>query len=313
MPQNCELRPSRICPSSIDTNISRKTNGDEFCFNAFECFKQFNLKRISRLSDLKSKSKKRWGPPRHQLNAGLNRRTNSFVGITMFFLVISFWAFISPCTYAAEVTLTWRANDPNPDGYNLYARTEDESYDFNHPTWTGNTKSVVMQNLVDDVTYYFIVRSFQGDNESNNSNELNYTPRSNSNDGDSNANTVIVDDDDTTTSTGRWYISAGKDPYAGQSFYSLEPGATFKYTSQISGFFEVAIWWSYFGNRCSNVPVKIYDGDTVIDTVYINQRENSGQWYVIGSYNFSGQASAEVIVQNSQCSTCADAVEFSKY
>ena len=54
------------------------------------------------------------------------------------------------------------------------------------------------------------------------------------------------------------------------------------------------------------VPVDIYDGSTLIDTVYVNQTANGGKWNSLGTYTFSGTAR---VVINSQggCTTSADA------
>jgi len=55
------------------------------------------------------------------------------------------------------------------------------------------------------------------------------------------------------------------------------------------------------------VPVDIYDGNVLLDTVTVDQRTLGGQWNVIGQYSFSG--TAQVVVRGaSSGTTCADAV-----
>lgn len=310
--RDSQLRLFGICHSIKNSTSYRSTTSDIIYFKSFEGLKPSCKKQLCCLRNQNSEFEKPWNITGARAKTRTKQFSISSAGITLLFFLLSFCATLAPAAHAAEITLTWNANDPDPDGYNLYARIEGEEFDFDNPTWSGNTKSIVMENLVDGVTYYFIVRSFRGDVESSNSNELHYMSRSSSSSGS--GNDIVVDNsDENATATGRWYVSAGKGPYAGQAFFSLEPGATYSYTSQISGSFEVALWWSYFGNRCRNVPVKIYDGNTLLDTVYVNQRKNSSQWFILGSYNFSGEARVEVVANNNyRCSTCADAVEFSK-
>ena len=75
---------------------------------------------------------------------------------------------------AAQVTLAWDANDPAPDGYRLYQRTEGGTYDYATPTWSGPTTSASLGNLVDNTTYYYVVRAYAGTNESGDSNEASF-------------------------------------------------------------------------------------------------------------------------------------------
>lgn len=75
---------------------------------------------------------------------------------------------------AAQVTLAWDANDPAPDGYRLFQRTEGQSYDYAVPVWSGTTASAVVDNLTDSTNYYFVVRAYQGSDESGDSNEVSY-------------------------------------------------------------------------------------------------------------------------------------------
>jgi hypothetical protein len=60
------------------------------------------------------------------------------------------------------------------------------------------------------------------------------------------------------------------------------------------------------------VPIEIYDGDDLLDTVLVNQRQNGGQFNVLGTYDFSGSATVVVTSETRNCSTCADAVQFQK-
>ena len=61
--------------------------------------------------------------------------------------------------------------------------------------------------------------------------------------------------------------------------------------------------------RCAEVAVEIYDGETLLDTVIVNQRSNAGDWNILGTYLFSGTARL-VITSQGTCTTCADAARF---
>jgi hypothetical protein len=122
---------------------------------------------------------------------------------------------------------------------------------------------------------------------------------------------IIVDNGEVgTSSTGSWRVSGGADPYGDRSLYSRTAGATYIFETAISGAYEVSIWWTEWPSRSRNVPVEIYDGNTLIDTVTVNQYENGGQWNVLGTYTFSGTAGVTVVSEDRSHSTCADAVRF---
>lgn len=75
---------------------------------------------------------------------------------------------------AAKVTLEWDANDPAPEGYRVYMRTENQTYDYNSPVWSGTTTTCEIDQLAEN-TYYFVARAFDTDVESGDSNEAEYT------------------------------------------------------------------------------------------------------------------------------------------
>ncbi len=121
---------------------------------------------------------------------------------------------------------------------------------------------------------------------------------------------VIIDNGDAgTSSTGRWYLSRSGNPYGDNSLYSRTAGAEYTFEAAIDGPYEVSLWWTERLSRCANVAVEIYDGHTLLDTIEVNQKANGGQWNVLGTYGFSGTGRV-VIISESRCSTCADAVRF---
>ena len=127
---------------------------------------------------------------------------------------------------------------------------------------------------------------------------------------------VIVDNDQLGTSYtgGPWGYSSGANPYGGSSRTEMAPGAAYTFKAPISGSYEVSLWWTYWPSRCTNVPVDIYDGYTLIDTVWVNHQRNAGQWNLLGVYFFSrGTARIVIRSESNTCSTCADAVRFEPY
>jgi len=125
--------------------------------------------------------------------------------------------------------------------------------------------------------------------------------------------TVIIDNDKPGTSYtgGPWGYSSGANPYGGSSRTEMQQGAAYTFEATISGDYEVSLWWTYWRSRCTNVPVDIYDGNTLLDTVRVNHQENDGQWNLLGAYFFSsGTARVVIRSESNSCSTCADAVRF---
>ena len=74
----------------------------------------------------------------------------------------------------AQVTLAWDPNDPAPDFYSLFMRTEGQSYNYEQPCWSGPGTSTTVYNLDYDTTYYFVVRAQIGDSQSSDSNEISF-------------------------------------------------------------------------------------------------------------------------------------------
>lgn len=84
------------------------------------------------------------------------------------------FSFIGFC-YAADVTLAWDANIPAPDGYRLFQRlSTDAGYNYNNPIWTGPETTTTVRDLLPGKTYFFVVRAFVEDNESGDSNEVDF-------------------------------------------------------------------------------------------------------------------------------------------
>ncbi len=127
-----------------------------------------------------------------------------------------------------------------------------------------------------------------------------------------NSAVIVLDDGKTgTTASGSWKVSGGTNPYGSQSLYSKDTSGRYTFSSELSGRYEVSLWWTEYSSRCGSVPVYIYDDNDLLKTIYVDQRENGGLWNVLGSFEFSGKARVVVASRDSSCSTCADAAEFS--
>lgn len=122
---------------------------------------------------------------------------------------------------------------------------------------------------------------------------------------------IIVDNLDSanTAKTGSWPTSSGANPYAANSVYSRN-GSTFTFTADVTGQALLHFWFTWSSTRSGSVPVEVYDGTTLLDTLSVDQsiQANAGMWKQIGGpYNFTGQANIKIIAQGGS-STCADAI-----
>lgn len=78
------------------------------------------------------------------------------------------------CAYGAQVVLEWDPNLPTPDGYKVFYRIEGQVYNYNNPAWTGSESTCTITELENNQSYYFVVRAFDGESESGDSNEVHY-------------------------------------------------------------------------------------------------------------------------------------------
>jgi len=123
---------------------------------------------------------------------------------------------------------------------------------------------------------------------------------------------VTIDNGDPgTSSLGAWDISSGTNPYGEDSLFSRDgAGAFYSFEAAVAGPNEVYLWWTYHSGRCSSVRVEISDSSGLLDTVFVNQLEDGGQWNFVGSYDFDGVARVKLFSDTTDCTSCADAVSF---
>jgi chitinase len=80
------------------------------------------------------------------------------------------------CQADYQVTLQWDANNPAPEGYQVYGREEGQNYDYDNPWWQGDQTftQCTLDGLDESKTYFFVVRAYAGDDVSGDSNEVRY-------------------------------------------------------------------------------------------------------------------------------------------
>jgi hypothetical protein len=82
-----------------------------------------------------------------------------------------------------EVILRWDANNPTPEGYQLYGREAGQNFDDDDPWWQGDSTftECSIDGLNENKIYFFVVRAFAGYEVSGDSNEVRYACTDNHN------------------------------------------------------------------------------------------------------------------------------------
>jgi len=88
-------------------------------------------------------------------------------------ILLAVLGFFSIALADQTVTFQWDANSPTPDGYRLFQRTQDTTYDYATPVWQGSETSHSL--TLPKGSYAFVVRAFVADNQSGDSNEVLFT------------------------------------------------------------------------------------------------------------------------------------------
>ncbi len=91
-------------------------------------------------------------------------------------IVLCFCLLLPFTAAAARASFAWDGNDPLVEGYHLYQRTPGLAYNYNSPAWSGSSNSCTIEGLEAGNTYIFVLRAFNDSVESENSNEVSYTP-----------------------------------------------------------------------------------------------------------------------------------------
>ena len=129
------------------------------------------------------------------------------------------------------------------------------------------------------------------------------------------ASEIIDNQDAGFSTTGTWQESSASHEYDGSSYYTNQLGATATWRPDLpaDGTYNVYAWWCYWDTRDTNALYTVnYAGGSA--SVRINQQQDTGQWILLGTYNFDAGISGSVTVTrdagSTQNSTSADAVMF---
>jgi hypothetical protein len=216
-----------------------------------------------------------------------------------------------PAANAAQVTLAWDKNlEPDIAGYKMHYGTASGRYDYS--VNVGNSTSCNISGLTEGTTYYFSATAYNNQNiESDFSQEITYRPSSAPDIPPDSLSEVIIDNGDQGTAfTGTWEVSTCPNPYGEDSLCSWDQGVAYVFEADVDGASRVFLWWTEHATmRCANVPVKIYDGSTLLDTVEVNQQTNGGQWNELGEYVFNNGTARVAVVSEGGCSTGIDAMK----
>jgi len=128
------------------------------------------------------------------------------------------------------------------------------------------------------------------------------------------ASVVVCDNGSPFTSfSGIWDKSDKPDSYDGTSLISRESGAhTWTPDLLKAGYYQLYMWWSSSIANCSSCPVEISCDGGLIDTLYVDQRQDGGQWNLLGPYDLEkgNSCTVTIVSEDSSLKTCADAVRF---
>jgi hypothetical protein len=115
------------------------------------------------------------------VGTGLGHKYKKSHILKLVFLIFAFIVFISILFSASvasavvDVTLQWNPSS-GADGYRLFYREDGQSYNYGSPDWEGPGTTCTIYGLTEGITYNFVVRAYNDNGESGNSNEEIYTP-----------------------------------------------------------------------------------------------------------------------------------------
>ena len=93
-------------------------------------------------------------------------------------IILAMLGHLAVLAYGASVKISWDPNDPAPEGYRVYRRIEGQAYDYSAPVWEGPETAAVIDGPDFGITHYYVVRAYDGDLESIDSDEVSFTIKS---------------------------------------------------------------------------------------------------------------------------------------
>ena len=97
------------------------------------------------------------------------------LAVFLFIVFISILFCPAAASAVFDITLAWNASS-GADGYRLFYREEGQNYNYNSPDWEGTGTTCIIPGLDETTTYHFVVRAFNDNGESGNSNEEHLYP-----------------------------------------------------------------------------------------------------------------------------------------
>lgn len=80
--------------------------------------------------------------------------------------------FFSGIALADQYTFSWDMSTGNVEGYKLFQRIYGSTYDYSNPIWQGADLTCTL--VVEPGSYCYVVRAYDGDIQSGDSNEICY-------------------------------------------------------------------------------------------------------------------------------------------
>lgn len=126
------------------------------------------------------------------------------------------------------------------------------------------------------------------------------------------ADLIIDNTDPRASQIGDWFVSTRSGFFGEDSMFSIDPNGSFNFEVPLSGRYRVSLWWTQSSLRSTEVPVTIRDGDSLLDTVIVDQRHDGGRWNPLGVYFFNEIPNVQINPTGSG-TTSADAVMFTAW
>ena len=90
-------------------------------------------------------------------------------------VILAMLGHLAVLAYGSSVRISWDPNDPAPEGYRVFQRGAGQSYDYSAPAWQGPESPATIDAPPFGVAHYYVVRAYDGDLESEDSEEVFYT------------------------------------------------------------------------------------------------------------------------------------------
>jgi len=126
--------------------------------------------------------------------------------------------------------------------------------------------------------------------------------------------TIIDDGALGTSSVGLWHASIGPGALGRGSLFSDHAGAVYAFRANLEspGRYQVYLRWTALENRRTDVPVSVAHTGGV-SMVNVNQRENAGEWFLLGAWDFAVTADVRVTSRGLGQTTSVDGLRLVRF